>query len=115
MIEQRNIGVCLVLTIVTCGLYGLYWISRINDDSCELAGESSYTSGGMVVLFGIITCGLYTIYWNYKLGERLDSVRTRNGEPSGSLAILYLDVYKRQLLHHSSCETSSPPYINAPY
>lgn len=90
MIEQRNIGVCLVLTIVTCGLYGLYWISRINDDSCELAGESSYTSGGMVVLFGIITCGLYTIYWNYKLGERLDSVRARNGEPSGSLAILYL-------------------------
>ena len=26
MIERRNIAVCIVLTLVTCGIYGIYWI-----------------------------------------------------------------------------------------
>lgn len=25
MIKQRNIGICILLSIVTCGIYGLYW------------------------------------------------------------------------------------------
>lgn len=25
MIQQRNIAVCIILSIVTCGIYGIYW------------------------------------------------------------------------------------------
>lgn len=90
MIERKNVGLCIVLSIITCGIYGLFWMARLNSDSLAAAGIISGTSGGMVVLLSIITCGIYAIYWNYKLGERLERVRAEHGEPTGSLSILYL-------------------------
>ena len=44
----------------------------------------------LCVIFSIITFGIYGIYWGYKLGEALDDARMRNGEPSSSLAIIFL-------------------------
>ena len=32
MIERRNIAVCIVLTLVTCGIYGIYWIVCLTND-----------------------------------------------------------------------------------
>lgn len=66
------------------------WISQIHEDTNTVSAETDSVSGGMVILFSILTCGLYLIYWNYKIGEKLDRVRALNGEPTGSLAILYL-------------------------
>ena len=31
MIQQRNIAVCIILSIVTCGIYGLYWLAGLPD------------------------------------------------------------------------------------
>ena len=32
MAEQRNVALCVILTIVTCGIYGIYWfICLVND------------------------------------------------------------------------------------
>ena len=32
MVEQRNVALCVILTIVTCGIYGIYWlICLVND------------------------------------------------------------------------------------
>ena len=36
MIKQRNIGICILLSIVTCGIYGLYWFVVLTDDICPL-------------------------------------------------------------------------------
>lgn len=87
--RYRSIGMCIVLTLITCGIYGLYWLVCLNDDVAEYTGEY-VTSGGMVLLLSIVTCGIYSIYWAYKMGEALDYVRVADGRPSGSLGILYL-------------------------
>ena len=89
MIEKRNIGLCIVLTLVTCGIYGLYWMACLANDVNRLSGQEG-TSGGMVVLLSIVTCGIYGMYWFYKSGETLDEMRHRNNIPSGSLALVYL-------------------------
>ena len=72
MIERRNIAVCIVLTLVTCGIYGIYWIVCLTNDVNTVSGDVNGTSGGMVVLLTIVTCGIYGIYWAYKQGEKLD-------------------------------------------
>lgn len=36
-IEQRNIGLCIVLSIVTCGIYGIYWFIKLTDEVNVLA------------------------------------------------------------------------------
>lgn len=87
--KHRSVGLCVVLTIITCGIYGIYWLYCLNEEIGEVT-EKPGTTGGMVILFSIVTCGIYLIYWSYKMGEKLDAARADQGVPTGSLAILYL-------------------------
>ncbi len=87
--RHRSVGLCIVLSIITCGIYGIYWFVCLNDDVNEVTGRPG-TTGGMAFLFSLITCGIYSIYWNYKMGDKLDQARAERGVPTGSLAILYL-------------------------
>ena len=90
MIQKRSIAVCIILTIVTCGIYGLYWIVKLNDELKAISGDQAAPSGGTVVLLSIVTCGIYEIYWCYKQGERVDRINQQRGIPSTSNAVLYL-------------------------
>lgn len=85
-ITQRSIPVCVILSIVTCGIYGIYWMIKLNDEVNILAGEPNATSGGIVFLLTLVTCGIYGLYWVYKMGERCDRIN----RVSGNSNILYL-------------------------
>lgn len=89
-IEQRNIALCIILSIITCGIYGLYWIYKLTEDVNTLKGDPNATSGGVVILLGIITCGIYMWYWLYKQGDNLDQIKASRGLPAGNSGILYL-------------------------
>lgn len=89
--QQRNIALCIVLTVVTCGLYGLYWFVVLTDDVNELCGEPQATSGALALVFSLVTCGLYTLYWAYKMGERICAAKLSRGMLADSnTGILYL-------------------------
>ena len=60
MIERRNIAVCIVLTLVTCGIYGIYWIVCLTNDVNTVSGDVNGTSGGMVVLLTIVEFTAFT-------------------------------------------------------
>ena len=86
-ITQRSIVVAIILTIVTCGLYGIYWMIKLNDEINVLAGEPNATSGAMVFLLSIVTCGIYSFFWIFKMGERCDRIK---GITGGNSNVLYL-------------------------
>ena len=90
MIEKRSLPLCIVLTIVTCGIYGLIWFVWLNDDTNEVSNEQQPTSGGIALLLDIVTCGIYGIYWSYKQGEKLDNANMMRGLPKSDRSILYL-------------------------
>ena len=69
MITKREIVTSIIFTIITCGIYGLYWVAKINDETKILASDNSMPSGGTVVLLTIVTCGIYGLYWAYKMGQ----------------------------------------------
>ena len=85
MIKERNIAVSIVLSIITCGIYGIYWFVVLTNETNEAAGVQG-TSGGVAFLLTLITCGIYGIYWAYKQGEKLDQATGK----SSSNSILYL-------------------------
>lgn len=89
MVQPRSVPLCIVLSIITCGIYGIYWFVCLTNEVNEVTQEYD-TSGGMAVLFSIITCGIYTIYWGWKMGDKLDRARMRNNVPTGSFPILFL-------------------------
>lgn len=90
MIQRRSIVVCILLSLVTCGIYGLYWLACLANDTNTASGRNNDTSGGMVVLLSIITCNIYHIYWMYKAGEKIDAARQMRGLPSQNNGLVYL-------------------------
>ena len=90
MVQNRNLVVCIILSIVTCGIYGIYWFICVNNDSNTVSNDPKPTSGGMAFLLTLVTCGIYGIYWMYKVGNQLDSACQQRGMPTGNRAILYL-------------------------
>lgn len=90
MIKNRSIAICIILSIVTCGIYGLYWMASVANDVNTITNDNTATSGGMVVLLSIVTCNIYTFVWLYNVGKRLDDVRNKNGERTLNQEILYL-------------------------
>ena len=73
--KNRNFVLAIIFTLLTCGIYGIYWMIQLNNDINTLAGEPDATSGGKVFLFTLLTCGIYGIFWMYKMGERVDKIK----------------------------------------
>lgn len=86
MVHGRGIGMAILFTILSCGIYGIYWMIKINDSVNILAENQKYTTGGMVFLLSLVTCGIYALFWMYKMGENCDKIKGQDGN-SG---ILYL-------------------------
>ncbi len=89
MIIKRSVPMCVILSIVTCGIYMLYWyVCAVNE--VDAVTEEPGPGGGMCLLLTIVTCGIYNIYWGWKMGDKLDASRARNGVVPGSFSILFL-------------------------
>lgn len=88
--KERNIALCIILSIVTCGIYGIYWFIAMTNDANQACADDYQTSGGVAFLLTIVTCGIYSFYWAYKMGEKVNTIKARKGEPSDSNNILYL-------------------------
>ena len=98
-IQEKNIAICVILSIVTCGIYALYWLYCIAENSNRVlvaTGRQAGTSAGMVVLLSIITCGLYEIYFWYKVCTNLSNIQFKNGYQvtDNSILCLILAIFK---------------------
>ncbi|MCR5798329.1 MAG: DUF4234 domain-containing protein [Eubacterium sp.] len=89
MMKERNIAVCVILSIVTCGIYGIYWMYCLVEESNTMTGCDG-PGGVTVILLTIVTCGIYGWYWLYSVGKRIDELQEREGSAGGNNAILYL-------------------------
>ena len=89
MIRQRNIVLCILLTIITCGLYGIYWFISMTDDVARANNNPDF-SGGKSFLFTIITCGIYFFYWSYKVGKEMCEARQKVGMPANDNSVIYI-------------------------
>ncbi len=87
---KRSIGVCILLSIVTCGIYGIIWMIKLNDELNALANKQGATSGGVVFLLTLVTCGIYGWFWYYKMGENVDTIKSYSGVSSSNSPIIYL-------------------------
>lgn len=93
MVQKRNIVTCIILSLVTCGIYGLYWFVCITDDTNAIIDDPNGTSGIMAVILTIVTCGFYGWYWAYKCGEKIDAAKANRGIPSSNSGILYIILF----------------------
>lgn len=53
-IEQRNIALCIILSIVTCGIYMWYWIYKQGDAIDQVKASRGLPSGNSGILYLIL-------------------------------------------------------------
>ena len=87
---QRYIAVSIILTIVTCGIYGIVWFVMLNDEIRNASKDYGMPSGGVAFLLTIVTCGIYGIYWAYKMGKAITIAKQEAGLPATDNSVLYL-------------------------
>lgn len=92
--DDRGLASYIILSIITCGIYGYYFIYKMAHDvnvACE--GDGEQTSGLVAfILLSWITCGIYAWYWYYKLGNRLAANAPRYGltfQENGTTVLLW--------------------------
>ena len=54
MVEKKNIALCIVFTVLSCGLYGWYWLYCLAEDTNRLTGREGAMSGGLVLLLTML-------------------------------------------------------------
>lgn len=90
-IAPRSLVTAIILSIVTCGIYALYWFVVLTNDMNKISGRENETSGGMALLLTIITCGIYGYIWAYKMGEKRDKIAFENA--SSNIIYLVLSLF----------------------
>ncbi|MBQ6103637.1 MAG: DUF4234 domain-containing protein [Kiritimatiellae bacterium] len=88
--QKRNIVLYIVLSFVTCGLFGFYWFYVLNEDTNKVSGHPEALNGALVILLTLVTCGIYALVWMYNMGSRIDEAKAKRGQPGGNSATLYL-------------------------
>ncbi|WP_297299137.1 DUF4234 domain-containing protein [uncultured Brachyspira sp.] len=81
-----NVG---ILSVVTCGIYLIYWIYVTTNDVNSYM-EEKYFNPTLAVVLSIVTCGLFTIYWFYKYANVIfnDMSKKANLDSYGESAIV---------------------------
>lgn len=90
-IKERSIVTAILLSIITCGIYSIYWFVCLTNEMNKASGRENDTTGGMAFLFTLVTCGIYSYFWAYKMGEKRDMIA--NEKASSNILYLVLSLF----------------------
>ena len=86
-INKRKIGICILLSFVTFGIYLIYWKYLLVKNTRELKNNRSSCVGEMLCL---IFVPFYSLYWWFTRGKTVKNVFTESGYHAAGNSILYL-------------------------
>lgn len=75
-----SIPLYLILTLVTCGIFNLYWNYR-QMEACNGLLDRIEFRFGYWILFSLLTCGIYHIYYQYKMGSAIVEIQRTCRKP----------------------------------
>jgi hypothetical protein len=86
----KSIAEGIILTIITCGIYNIFWNLHQMRACNDLLGREEFEPV-KVILLSIITCGLYFVYYQYCMGGIIQEIqRAKNAEVFENLPIVSL-------------------------
>ena len=92
LIKKRDLVTCILLSLVTCGIYGIIWFINMVNDVNTVCNDGETKSGGVVFLLSIITFGIYGLIWVYNTGKRLNAAGPKYGKTIDDNSVIYLIV-----------------------
>ena len=73
MMKKKKIGLYIFLSIITLGIYSIFFWYRWTEEVNTLCIDDDDDSANylLVCILSVFTCGIYTFVWNYKMAERI--------------------------------------------
>lgn len=88
----RSVAEGIILTIVTCGIYNVFWNWHQMETCNELVGRREFDPV-KVFLLSLVTCGIYFVYYQYTMGGVIVEIqRARKTPPYDNLPVISLFV-----------------------
>lgn len=78
--HRASVPIYLLLTLLTCFLFDLYWNYRQMEACNDLLGREEFRFWVWLVLI-LITFGLYHFYYQYQMGRAIVEIQERRGLP----------------------------------
>lgn len=78
--HEISIPVYLLLTLLTLGLFDLYWNWRQMKACNEMLGRREF-SWILWLLLSLLTCGIYHLFYQYKMGAAIVELQVDMGAP----------------------------------
>ncbi len=76
----KSVAEGIILTLITCGIYNLFWNWHQMETCNDLAGRREFDPG-KVFLLSLVTCGLYFIYYQYSMGGVIVEIQRKRAVP----------------------------------
>ena len=83
-IKERNIVVCILLTLVTCGIYGIYWVIMLAKEAVSVKDPSDNAILEIVLMLFLPFLGIFLSEKKFAEGC------AARGIPHSDNSVLYL-------------------------
>lgn len=91
IIHERHPLWCFGLSIITFGIYALYWIYKLHQEIGVVTGRRGGTSPLATVVLCVLTCGIYQVWWAWQRGcEFREEARRRGSDEADMYPSLFL-------------------------
>jgi hypothetical protein len=89
MISRRSIAFAIILSLITCGIYAVYWFIVLTNEVGVLSGDYAFT-GGKHFLLTLVTCGIWGYVWAYQVGKQVADAQRQRGQLVSDNSVLYI-------------------------
>ncbi len=98
-IQRRDIVTSIIFSIITCGIYGIYWFIVLVNDVRNTTKDDSIPTGGTEFLLTIVTCGIYSIYLFYKMGKSMYESKISTSD--NAIVFLLLQIFGLAIVNYA--------------
>ena len=74
----RSIVLGIIFSLLTCGLYSLYWQYKQMETLNGWLGRTDYRFW-LWLFLSILTCGIFALYYEYKMAVGINEIQADNG------------------------------------
>jgi len=114
-IKKRKISVCVLLSIITFGIYGMYWMYILVKDTRSMQDKDGKCIGEFLCL---LLVPFYSLYWWYTRGDKIKKISKEqdyNAKSSGwlhlILAFFGLDIISMAIMQNDINYLATGPYV----
>lgn len=87
--QNRSIATVIILTIITCGIYGWYWV-YVTADALEKEGQTGQLAPIVQLILVLFTGPIGYLFFGMAADKNLNAAKTKRGLPTSDNSVAYI-------------------------